>query len=263
LGEAVAKPVEQADPLQKLDAAVIAPRPARRYRAAAFQIYVLFAAAVFVTLAVVAHYVAYFPIDIRITRAVQGYHGMIFDRVMYWISWIGFMPQVDIAAALVILLLFAIGLRWEAVVALVAAAGVGLGGVIKLIVYRPRPSADLVHVLSQLPSSGFPSGHVLEATTFCGFLAFLGYTLLKPGALRRVLITLIGVFILLMGLSRIYEGQHWFSDVMGAYLFGSLWLALTIKLYRWGKPRFFVHQPVAPEIPAVPATPATPPIPAR
>jgi len=122
------------------------------------------------------------------------------------------------------------------------------------VVYRPRPSPDLVHVLNQLPSSGFPSGHVLAATTFCGFLAFLGYSLLKPGALRKALLVGFGLFILLMGLSRIYEGHHWFSDVMGAYLFGSLWLALTIKIYRWGKPRFFVHQPVAPETPAVPAT---------
>jgi membrane-associated phospholipid phosphatase len=251
LAEAVVKPA-----LQKLDAAVIAPRPARRYRAAAFQLYVLFAASVFIVLAVLAHYVAYFPLDITITRAVQNYHGVVFDRLMYWVSWIGFMPQVDVGAALVILLLFGVGLRWEAVVALFAAAGVGIGTLVKLVVFRPRPSADLVHVLSQLPSSGFPSGHVLEATTFCGFLAFLGYTLLKPGAPRSTLVMVLGVFILLMGLSRIYEGQHWFSDVMGAYLFGSLWLALTIKLYRWGKPRYFVHQPVAPETPAVPATPA-------
>jgi undecaprenyl-diphosphatase len=57
----------------------------------------------------------------------------------------------------------------------------------------------------------------------------------------------------MMGLSRIYQGQHWFSDVMGAYLLGSLWLALTIWIYRWGKPRFFVHQPVAPETPVVAA----------
>ena len=257
MAEALTKPVGQGDPLQKLDAAVIAPRPTRRYRAAAFQVYVLFAAVVFVGLAVLAHFVAYVPIDITITRAVQSYHGVVFDRLMYWVSWIGFMPQVDVAAGLVVLALFGIGLRWESVAALFAAAGVGIGTLVKLVVYRPRPSADLVHVLNQLPSSGFPSGHVLEATTFCGFLGFLGYALLKPGALRGALLVAFGMFILLMGLSRIYEGQHWFSDVMGAYLFGSLWLALTIKLYRWGKPRFFAHQPVAPETPAAPATPAT------
>jgi membrane-associated phospholipid phosphatase len=254
MAEALATPAPQGDPLHKLDAAVIAPRPARRYRAAAFQVYVLVAAVVFVALAVIAHSVAYFPIDITITHAVQSYHGSAFDRLMYWISWIGFMPQVDVAGALVILLLFGLGLRWESVVAVFATAGVGVGTLVKLVVYRPRPSADLVHVLNQLPSSGFPSGHVLEATTLCGFLAFLGYSLLKPGALRSALLVALGLFILLMGLSRIYEGQHWFSDVMGAYLFGSLWLALTIKIYRWGKPRFFAHQPVAPETPAASAT---------
>jgi undecaprenyl-diphosphatase len=250
MAEALAKPAQQGDPLQKLDAAVIAPRPQRRYRAAAFQIYVLFAAALFVALAVIAHTVPYFPIDLTITRAVQSSHGAAFDRLMYGISWIGFVPQVAIVAGLAILLLFGAGLRWEATAALFATAGVGVGTLVKLVVYRPRPSADLVHVLSRLPSSGFPSGHVLAVTAFCGFLTFLGYSLLKPGVMRTGLLVVFGMFILLMGLSRIYEGHHWFSDVMGAYLFGSLWLALTIKLYRWGKPRFFAHQPVAPESPA-------------
>ena len=55
--------------------------------------------------------------------------------------------------------------------------------------------------------------------------------------------------VFLMGLSRVEQGQHWFSDAMGGYVFGSLWLALTVKLYRWGKPRFFVRQPVAPPSP--------------
>jgi membrane-associated phospholipid phosphatase len=112
-------------------------------------------------------------------------------------------------------------------------------------------------VFSQLPSSGFPSGHVLEFTAFCGFLAFLVYTLLKPSWGRTLPLIVFSMIIVLMGLSRIYLGQHWFSDVMGAYLLGSLWLALTVRLYRWGKPRFFTHQPMAPEIPAAPAAPAT------
>src|SRR5258708_27909172 len=113
--------------------------------------------------------------------------------------------------------MFLPGLRWESVSMLVAAAGIGIGTLVKLVVYRPRPSADLVHVLSQLPSSGFPSGHVLMTTTFVGFLTFLGYTLLKQSALRTLALIAFSVLITLMGLSRIYEGQHWFSDVMGPY----------------------------------------------
>ncbi len=37
--------------------------------------------------------------------------------------------------------------------------------------------------------------------------------------------------ILLMGYSRVYEGEHWLSDVLGGYLSGALWLALFIFLY--------------------------------
>lgn len=255
-----APPSGEPGPLGKIDEATIAPRPTRRYRAAAFQIYVFGAAAVFITLAVVAHMVAYFPIDLIITRAVQSYHGGAFDRLMYWVSWIGFLPQVIGLGAISVLALFLLGMRWESMSLLFAAAAFGIGTLVKLVVFRPRPSADLVHVFAQLPSSGFPSGHVLMSTAFCGFLVFLTYTLFKRSAWRTLAITLFSVFLGLMGLSRIYQGQHWFSDVMGAYLLGSLWLALTIKFYRWGKQRYFVHQPVAPASPT-PASPATTPAP--
>ena len=240
----------EADPLKKPDAAVIAPRPTRRYRAAAFQVYVMVASIVFVVLALGAHVVPYFPIDLTITRAVQGYQGPIFDGLMHGISWLGFFPQVAALSAVVILALFFFGLKWEAVSTLFATISSGVGALVKLVVVRPRPSADLIRVFRELPSSGFPSGHVLSTTAFCGFLVFLCFTLPKPSPGRTALLVALSLLIALMGPSRIYLGQHWFSDVMGAYLFGSLWLALTIRFYRWGKTRYFVHQPVAPAAPA-------------
>lgn len=56
------------DPLEKIDAVAIAPRHTRKFRAAAFQVYVFGASAVFITLAAVAHWVAYFPVDLTVTR---------------------------------------------------------------------------------------------------------------------------------------------------------------------------------------------------
>jgi undecaprenyl-diphosphatase len=185
---------------------------------------------------------------------VQAYHGPIFNTLMFCISWIGFFPQSIFFGIAPSVLLYFTGLRWEAMAALIAGGSAGVATLVKLIVHRPRPSIDLVHVFRELPTSGFPSGHVLTFTAVGGFFAFLAYTLLKPSWGRTTLMVAPAVLGVMMGLSRIYQGQHWFSDVMGAYLLGSLWLALTIWVYRWGKPRFFVHQPVAPEMPVVPAT---------
>jgi membrane-associated phospholipid phosphatase len=252
MAEAAAK--QPGELQKKIDDAVIVAPPTRSYRAVVFQAYVLIATAVFVALAVTAHFVPYFAIDLTVTRALQSYHGGAFDAVMRWLSWLGFAPQVDVLGGLTILILFIAGLRWEAVTALFALGAVAFGALVKAIVVRPRPAADLVHVFQQLPTSGFPSGHTLLAAAFFGFLAFLAYTLLKPSWGRTLLLTVLGMLILLMGPSRIYLGQHWFSDVAGAYVLGSLWLALTIRVYRWGKPRFFKHQPVAAGAPAPAAT---------
>lgn len=134
--------------------------------------------------------------------------------------------------------------------ALFAAGGVTvMGALFKIIVQRARPTPDLVNVFSPLNDYSFPSGHVLVYTAFLGFFSFLIYTL-APHSWRRTLgIAVTVLLIALVGLSRVYLGQHWPSDVLGAYLFGSLWLLLTVYVYRWGKPRWGTHQPAAPERP--------------
>jgi len=241
-------PVEAA---QVAAAEQIAPKPARRWRARVFQGYLLAATVAFGVLVVLASQFNYFPIDLSITRAVQTYNAAGFASLMWWISFFGYSPQMYIMVGLVAIALYLLGLRWEAVVTVLAAAGsAALDAVIKLIVHRPRPGANLVNVIQQLSNSySFPSGHVLTYTAFFGFLIFLGYSLLKPSPGRGLLLMLLGLVVALIGLSRIYVGDHWASDVVGAYLLGSLWLVASVYIYQWGKTRFFVRQPLAPEKP--------------
>ena len=240
---------------QKIDAnGAIVPPAWRRYRAEVFQGYMVLAVVVFFILAVVAHTVAYFTFDVTITQAVQTFNAGWFGELMYALSWIGFAPQVWAISLVVLLFLYASGLKWETVVSFVSLVGItALGTGIKLVVDRPRPSADLVNVISQLKDYSFPSGHVLYFTTFVGFLLFLVYTLLKHSWWRTSLLIILGGMVALIGVSRIYEGAHWASDVIAAYLLGSVWLGLSILLYRWGKPRFFVNQPIANEAKESPA----------
>lgn len=219
------------EPLRSV--AVARPQP----RAIALDWLVWSASALFVALAILAHSNAYFPVDLTVTRTLQADHGHGLEALMFTTSWLGYFPQVAALSAVVVSALFATGLRREAGAALFATLGGGVGALVKLAVMRPRPSAELVQVLGHIPSSGFPSGHVLSTTAFCGFLVFLGVVLLAPSAGRTALIVVLSAVIALMGPSRIYLGQHWFSDVIGGYLLGGVWLALTIRFYRWGEAR--------------------------
>src|SRR5512143_3193601 len=254
--EAVKKPVEAVKkPVNAwrrtiASAGAIVAKPWRRYRATVFLTYLIVAVVVFILLAVLAKTIAYFTFDVTITRALQTFHTGWFDALMGALSWIGFAPQAWVITLGILLFLYASGRKWETVVLLVSVLGssaLGLG--LKVLIDRPRPSADLVNVINQLKDYSFPSGHVLFFVTFFGFLLFLAYTLLKHSWWRTGLLFILVGMEALIGPSRIYEGQHWASDVIAAYLLGSVWLALSILVYRWGKPRFFVNQPVAKETP--------------
>jgi membrane-associated phospholipid phosphatase len=247
--EAVKKPVRDLRRTIAAEGTIVA-APRRRHRAAVFHAYLIGAVVVFIVLAVLAKTIAYFAFDVSVTHAVQHFHAGWFDALMRALSWIGFRPQAIAIAALILLFLYAIGLKWETVVASVSVSGSSaLGFSIKLVIDRPRPTADLVKVMNQLKDYSFPSGHVLFFTTLFGFLLFLSYTLLKHAWWRTCLLVVLAAMIALVGPSRIYLGQHWASDVLGAYLLGSVWLSLSVLVYRWGKPRFFVNQPVAKEAP--------------
>jgi membrane-associated phospholipid phosphatase len=234
----------------------IEPRRTRNYRAIVFQGYVIAAAAALALLFVLVWNVPYFTIDLTVTRGVQTITSAWFAVLMEVISFPGSAPQSFGFVVLSLIVLFAIGLRWEAVATLFAGGGASLVDTLaKAFIHRARPSANLVHVVQEVSGYSFPSGHVVFYTAFFGFLIFLAYSLVKKRIVwRAVIIGVLSFFVALVGVSRIYLGAHWFSDVLGAYLLGSLWLILSIYLYRWGKPRFFVHQPAAPE--ARPGAPA-------
>jgi membrane-associated phospholipid phosphatase len=245
------KPVEKVKgAAQQAAKAETTSRPKREYRTFLFQVALFSAIGAFVVLMFMVKTIPSFPIDLEITRALQSINSPIFAALMSLISWPGFSPQSFIISALIVAVIYTFGLQWEAITALVAALLPPLVNVIvKEYIRRPRPTVDLVHVFRILESYSFPSGHVMFYVGFFGFLWFLAYTLLKRSWRRTLLLIFLGTLIALVGVSRIYLGQHWPSDVLGAYLLGGLTLVAILQYYRWGKKRFFVHQPVAAEQP--------------
>jgi undecaprenyl-diphosphatase len=241
------KPIEKIkDTAHQAARAESEPAPVRHYRAVIFRIALVFVAGAFAVLTFLVKTMPSFAIDLQITKAIQLINIPSFALLMSLVSWPGFSPQSMIIAGLIILLIYGFGLHWEAVTALIAVVfSTTINVLVKDLIQRPRPTPVLVNVFATLNSYSFPSGHVMFYLGFFGFIGFLAFSLLKPSLKRSFILLLIGGLVLLIGVSRIYLGEHWASDVLGSYLLGSLTLVATIQLYLWGKPRFFVHQPVA------------------
>ena len=107
--------------------------------------------------------------------------------------------------------------------------------VLKLVINRPRPSADLVHVLSREQGNGFPSGHAFFAILILGLTAYFISINLKNRVLRMLVLAGLIALILLIGISRVYLGVHWPSDVIGGYLIGGVFLVALIWFHRTWK----------------------------
>lgn len=100
---------------------------------------------------------------------------------------------------------------------------------LKAAIERPRPSGDHLVAVS---GYSFPSGHAMISIGFYGFVAFLLYQELKEKTNKAFFIPLLfGFLILCIGLSRIYLGVHYPSDIFAGFLIGGLWLSFCIILH--------------------------------
>ncbi|MET3804032.1 undecaprenyl-diphosphatase [Nakamurella sp. UYEF19] len=116
----------------------------------------------------------------------------------------------------------------QVIVALVVLIGVNLiNTVIKMWVARPRPDlADRVPGVSAQGLS-FPSGHTIQSAAIYGVIAVVlwrTFRQIRPwvAGLVAALLTIV------VGLSRLYLGVHWFTDVLAGWIFGASWLALVL-----------------------------------
>lgn len=103
---------------------------------------------------------------------------------------------------------------------------------LKRIVNRARPDAAHLVVVETL---SYPSGHAMGAMAFYGFLIYLTYRFKINPILKTVLILLFLIMILSIGISRIYLGVHFPSDIAGGYIAGLIWVFFCILLFNLGE----------------------------
>ncbi|MEU7426262.1 phosphatase PAP2 family protein [Streptomyces sp. NPDC040750] len=105
---------------------------------------------------------------------------------------------------------------------------------VKAAVHRPRPvwpdPVDSAHY------AAFPSGHALTATVVCGLLLWILHRHGPSRAVWVAAVTAAVVSVVGVGVTRVWLGVHWFSDVVGGWLFGALLTALAVMVYEWPRP---------------------------
>lgn len=177
--------------------------------------------------------------DEAITRAVQHVTLPAVGWVLTRASDLGFFPINVIVYAGVFGVLFALRFRLEALIGVGASlVAIWIGGLIKIYVARPRPADPSIHIAAHLSDYSFPSGHVIQYTTLFGFCCYVVFIAWRNTWFRNLVLAALAAMILLVGPSRVYLGEHWPSDVLGAYLFSAVWLAATIEAHIWLKRHF-------------------------
>jgi membrane-associated phospholipid phosphatase len=121
--------------------------------------------------------------------------------------------------------------RWQSLAVIV----IGVGGFLitsflKDFLKRARPPHPLIH---EYFSYSFPSGHASSSFIFNGLLAYIIIKSNLPRGWKLLITTFLILFSFLIGLSRIYLGVHYASDVIAGFCVGFLWLVFAI----WGLKR--------------------------
>jgi undecaprenyl-diphosphatase len=185
------------------------------------------------------------PFDVPIARFVQQLNWGLVVYPMDLINASAGIWQVLIGAVAVVAL-FILERRagWLMLIGSISSL---LDNIIKLVISRQRPPADLVHILSPTTGYSYPSGHAVFFTWMSFMIAVALAPKIRP-AYRPVLWMLAVLVTFLTCIARVWAGAHWPSDVIGGVLLGIGWSAFVLWLperwlpsptFKWfrGKPR--------------------------
>jgi len=100
--------------------------------------------------------------------------------------------------------------------------------VLKQVFNRARPSLEHLVTVNTL---SYPSGHAMSAMAFYGFLIFLCLRYKMHRWLRMIFVTLLVLLILSIGVSRIYLGVHYPTDVAAGFIGGLIWIAFCAVVF--------------------------------
>jgi undecaprenyl-diphosphatase len=179
------------------------------------------------------------PGELSATLWIQSWRTPWLDSVMTAVSTPGFwalgLPILGVITAA----FFVKGWRKESVLLLAATLAATLVvTVIGEAVARARPSAEIVWISGDTDGYSFPSGHVTSYVVVLGALALFSTRSIRQRAFRWLVHASLILALVAVGISRIYLGAHWVSDVVAGYAVGMAILAGIFSLWRrWSSSR--------------------------
>lgn len=189
------------------------------------------AACGFGLIAAAVRYQAFPGTDERLAAWIQGWESPSLTAWMAFFSRMGTgLPLVLLIVAIMVLLYRILGFRRELLLIAFTAAGSGLLNVaLKQLFRRPRPEA---YRLAEAAGFSFPSGHSMAAFSLYALLALLLWPYIRRPAGRLALLLAMFSLIAAIGLSRIYLGVHYPSDVLGGYVASTCWITAVLAFYK-------------------------------
>jgi membrane-associated phospholipid phosphatase len=171
-------------------------------------------------------------LEIAISRELQEEKHPVLTAYMQFVSWFGY-NQTAIPTILLTALLFSLFSYWrEALFTLLTSLASVINSGLKLLIDRPRPTADVVEIYSTLQTNSFPSGHVVHYVVFFGFLLIVLYRLHRLNTYLRLVLALFFVLLIFsVPFSRMYLGAHWFIDVLAGFFLGLILLSGLLYFY--------------------------------
>lgn len=150
--------------------------------------------------------------------------------LMYTVSFIG-QPLITISIVAMIGLLSTAAQHYRLLVASIVALGTyGVNSILKEVFHRARPDTEYARGIL-LETYSFPSGHATSSVVIFGLAALIAWHLL-PQPYATIAVTLLIVLIILIGISRVYLGAHYASDVLVGWGIGFVGLAIIVWIVR-------------------------------
>ncbi|WML46028.1 phosphatase PAP2 family protein [Neobacillus sp. PS3-40] len=183
----------------------------------------------FMAFFVSSHEIVHF--DRTVISFITGFESPTLTSTMKVFTFIGSSKTIIILSVLILFFLYKVlKHRSELILFLAVIGGANiLFFSLKLFFHRARPD---LHRLIEVSGYSFPSGHATNAFALYGIFAFLLWRHIPTRLGRTVLILISIVMILSIGVSRIYLGVHYPSDVIAGYFISGFWLTMAIWFYQ-------------------------------